>query len=55
LRNARVIHDWGYNLITIEGNRTMWTIVVTKHMDNNTRRPKVLLCYKLMEGVTYEK
>jgi len=55
LRNACVIHEWRNNLITIEGNGTMWTIVVTKHMDNNTRRPKVLLCYKLMEGITYEK
>ncbi len=55
LCNTCVIHDWGNNLITIEGNGMVWIIVVTKDLDNNTRCPKVLLCYNLMEGVTYEK
>jgi hypothetical protein len=40
LCNARVTHDWGNNLITIEGNGTMQTIIVTKHLDNNTKHPK---------------
>ncbi len=30
LHNARVIHDWGNNLITIEGNGMVRTIIVTK-------------------------
>jgi hypothetical protein len=45
LHNAHVTHDWGNNLITIEGNGTMQTINVTKHLDNNTKCPKVLSCY----------
>jgi hypothetical protein len=55
LHNAHVTHDWGNNLITIEGNGTMWTIAITKHLDNNTKCPKVLLCYNLMEGVIDEE
>jgi hypothetical protein len=51
LCNAHVTHDWGNNLITIKGNGIMWTFIITKHLDNNTKHPKVLLCYDLMEGV----
>jgi hypothetical protein len=55
LYNSRVTHGWGNNLITIESNGMVQTIVVTKHLDSNTKRPKVLLCYDLMEGVTDEE
>jgi hypothetical protein len=55
LCNARVIHDLGSNLIIIESNGTVWTIAITKHLNNNTKCPKVLQCYDLMEGVTNEK
>ncbi len=51
LHNACVTHNWGNNLMTIEGNGMMQTIVVTKHLDNNTKCPKVLMCYDLMEGI----
>jgi hypothetical protein len=54
LHNAHVIHDWGNNLIRIEGNGTMQIIVITKHFDNNTKCLEVLLCYNMMEGVTNE-
>jgi hypothetical protein len=55
LHNAHVTHDWGNNLITIKGNGMVQTIVVTKHLDNNTKCLEVLLCYDLMEGVIDEK
>jgi hypothetical protein len=55
LHNAHVTHYWRNNLITIEGNGMMLTIVVTKHLDSNTKRFEVLLCYDLMEGVTDEE
>jgi hypothetical protein len=42
-------------LITIEGNGTMRTIVMTKHLDINTKRFEVLLSYDLIEGVTNEE
>jgi hypothetical protein len=51
LRNALVTDDWGNNLITIEGTGTMQTIIVTKHLDNNSKFHEVLLCYNLMKGV----
>lgn len=33
----------------------MRTIVVTKHLDRNTKRCEVLLCYELTEGVTNQE
>ncbi len=54
LCNAHVIHHWENNPITIKGNGMVRTIDVTKHLDNNTKDPKVL-CYDLMEGVIEEK
>jgi hypothetical protein len=51
MRNACVTHDLGINLITMEGNGIVRTIVVTKHLENNTKHPKVLFCYDLMERI----
>jgi len=55
LRNARVTHDWGNNLITIEENGAVQTIIVTKHLDINTKHLEVLKCYDLMEGIIDEE
>ncbi len=55
LHNPHVTHDWGNNLITIESNGMVQTIVVTKHSDSNTKYLEVLLCYDMMEGVTNEE
>ncbi len=52
MHNARVIHDWGNNFITIEGNGTLQPITITKHLDNNNKHLEVLLCYDMIEGVT---
>jgi hypothetical protein len=54
LCNAHVTHHWENNLITIKDNGMVRTIVVTKHLDNNTKDPKVL-CYDMMEGVMEEE
>jgi hypothetical protein len=55
LRDAKVTHDWGNNLISIEDNGTIHTIAITKHLDSNIKRPKVLLCYDFINGVTNEE
>jgi len=55
LHNARVTHDWGNNMIIIEGNGIVQTISTTKHLDSNTKRFEVLLCYDLMESIINEK
>jgi hypothetical protein len=52
--DANFSHEWWTNLITIEGNGIVKTIIVTKWLDRTTNRPKVLLCYNFINGVTYE-
>jgi hypothetical protein len=55
VRNVKVPHDWGNNMITIQGNGTIQTIVVTKHLSTNLKRPKVLLCFNYQNGITNEE
>lgn len=55
LRNAKVIHDWGKNLLTIKGNGMISMISITKHLDANTKRPKILLHYDFANGITNEE
>ncbi len=55
LRDAKVAHDWGNNTITIQGNWTIWTITITKHLGSEVRRLEVLLCYDYQNDVTDEK
>jgi hypothetical protein len=43
LRDVKVAHDWGSNIISIQGNGTIRTIIVTKHLKDEVIRPKVLL------------
>jgi hypothetical protein len=45
LRDAKVSHDWGINIITIRGIDTIKTIPVTKKLGIQTKRPEVLVCY----------
>jgi hypothetical protein len=49
------LHDWGNNLISIEGNGTIHTIIVTKHLDSNTKCLEVLLCYDFVNEITNEE
>jgi hypothetical protein len=42
-------------LITIKGNGAIQTILVTKHLDANTKQPKVLLCYDFANGIIDEE
>jgi hypothetical protein len=45
LTNVKVAHDWGNNIITIQGNGTVRTITFTKHLGGEVRSQEVLLCY----------
>ncbi len=45
LRDAKVSHDWWTNTITIKGIGKVKTIPITKKLDIQTKRPKVLVCY----------
>jgi hypothetical protein len=55
LRDAKVAHDWGSNIITIQGNGIIKTITVTKRLGGEVRRPKLLLCYNYQNGITNEE
>jgi hypothetical protein len=39
LKNDKVSHDWGTNLITTKCNGTIKSIVGTKKLDHNTKTP----------------
>jgi len=52
LRDAKVSHDWGSNIVTILGNGILKTIVVTKHLNNQTKSPKVPLSYDFQNRIT---
>jgi hypothetical protein len=49
LHNAHATHDWRNNIIIVEGNGTMQTISITKHLDSTTKHLEVLKSYDLME------
>jgi hypothetical protein len=55
LTDAKVAHYWGNNIVTIQGNGTVRTIIVTKHLGGEVRRPEMLLCYNYQNGITNEK
>jgi hypothetical protein len=46
LRDVKMAHDWGSNTITIQRNRTIIIITVTKHLGGEVKRLKMLLCYE---------
>jgi hypothetical protein len=54
-KDAKVTHDWGNNVITIQGNGIVKTILVNRKLGIETRRPQVLVYYDLMKGLTNEK
>jgi hypothetical protein len=51
LKDAKVSHDWGTNIVTIQGTDVVRTILVTKKFDVQTKRPKVLVCYDFHFGI----
>ncbi len=55
LRVVKVAHDWGNNIIMIEGNNIIQTIVVIKRLNINMKSPKVLLCFDYHNGITNEE
>ncbi len=55
LKDAKVRHDWGNNVITIQGNGTIRIISINKKLGAKTKRPQVLVRYDLMEGLIDEE
>jgi len=55
LRDVKMAHDYGNNIVTIQGNGIVTTIIITKHLGGEVRRPKVLLCYDYQNRITNEE
>ncbi len=55
LKYAKVTHDWGNNVIIVQDNGTIRTILVNMKLGAKTKRPQVLVYYDLMEGLTNEE
>ncbi len=55
LIDAKVTHDWGNDVIIVQANGTVRTISINMKFGVETKRPQVLICYDLMEGLTNEK
>ncbi len=55
LRDVKMAHDWGSNIVTIQGIGTVPTITVTKHLGNEVKRRKMLLCYDYQNGIIDEE
>jgi hypothetical protein len=41
-KEAKVTHDWGNNVITVQGNGTTRTISINTKLGAKTKRPKYL-------------
>jgi len=54
-RDAKVAHDWGSNIVTIQGNGTVKTITVIKHLGGEVRKSEMLLFYDYHNGITDEE
>ncbi len=55
LWDTKVIHDWGTNMVTIEGNGIVKTIFVSKYLNGNIKGPQIIIGYNFMEGVIDEE
>jgi hypothetical protein len=53
--NAKVSHEWATNLFIIEGTDTTKKNVVTKILDETSKKQEVILCYDFLNEVTKEK
>jgi hypothetical protein len=54
LKDAIIAHDWGNNIMTIQGNGTVKTTVVIKPLGTKVKQPKMLLCYNYHNGIIDE-
>ncbi len=44
-KDAKVTHDWGNNVIIVQGNGTVRKISINKKIGIETNRPQILVCY----------
>jgi hypothetical protein len=55
LKDVKVAHDWGSNIVIIQENGIVRTIIVMKHLRGEVRKSEMLLCYNYQNGITNEE
>jgi hypothetical protein len=55
LKDAKLSHDWGNNIVIIQGTCIVRTIPIIKKLGGQTKRPEVLMCYDFHFGISNEK
>ncbi len=55
MKDVKVTHDWGNDIVIIQGNGRVRIITITKHLGGEVRRPNVLLCYDYQNVITIEE
>ncbi len=51
MKNAKISHDWGTNIVTIQGIGIIITIPITNKLGIQTKRLEVLVCYDFHSGI----
>jgi hypothetical protein len=52
LQDVKLSHDWGTNVITIQGNGIVRTITITKHLSSEIKHLEFFLCYDFRNRFT---
>jgi hypothetical protein len=55
LRDVKVSHDWGNNIIIIQGTGTIRTIPIIKKLGPPTKHLEILVCYNFHSRIFDEK
>jgi hypothetical protein len=55
LKDAKISHDWGTNIITIQGTSTIKIIPITKKLGVQTKRLEILVCYDFHFRISNEE
>ncbi len=55
LRDAKVKHDWGNNVIIVQSNGIIRIILINRKLGAKIKSHQVLVCYDLLEGLIDEE
>jgi hypothetical protein len=52
VQDVKLSHDWGTNVVIIQGNGIVRTIAITKHLNSQTKCLEFFLCYDFQNAFT---
>jgi hypothetical protein len=55
LKHAKVSHNYGTDIVIVQGTCIIRAIHVTKKLSVQTKRPKILVCYDFHSGIFDEE